>query len=80
MKMRCKKCNRKLNTDHRTITCSFKDCKYASKHLAEVLEFKDYPKDKYDIVSELTCKQVASKFSGWSGSENYDSYGYGCGI
>ena len=80
MKIRCKKCNRKLNTNHRTSTCNVKGCQYSNKQLADALEFKDYPKDEYEIVEELKCKPKASKFNNAWPDDYGDSYGYGCGI
>lgn len=80
MKIRCKKCNRKLNTNHRTSTCNFKGCQYSNKQLAHALEFKDYPKDEYEIVEELKCKPKASKFSSVWPDDTNNPYGYGCGI
>lgn len=79
MKMRCKKCNRKVKSTHRTITCDDDRCLFIGNRVGmqDILDFSEFPLDKFDTVAEFTCKSPeAPKMSEWN-EDDYRNY-YGC--
>lgn len=67
VKVRCTACHRKLNGNFTGKDCLRPGCPEKDKELFEVLTFKDWKDDKFEVISEL---EVADKWADYNWPEH----------